>query len=44
MCGCNQGGKWKVTFPDGKYAIKRSEASAKLAAQSKPGSRYEKMS
>lgn len=43
-CNCNKGsGRWKVTRPDGKFIIKNSEASARLAAGAVPGSTYEKM-
>jgi hypothetical protein len=44
-CGCNKaGGKWKVSYPGGKFAIKNSEASAKLAAARVAGATYAKMS
>ena len=43
-CGCNKGtGRWKVTFPGGKFAIKNSEASAKLAQARVPGATVEKV-
>ena len=42
-CGCNKGGKWKVIYPNGQFAIKNSEASAKLAAAKTPGATTVKM-
>ena len=36
-CNCNEGGKWKVVYPDGKVALKNSEVAAKLAQAKVPG-------
>lgn len=43
-CNCNKGGKWKVVYPDGRFSIKNSEASAKLAQAKIPGATVVKMS
>jgi len=45
-CGCGGGsgpGRWKVIFPDGKFAIKKSLTDAELAKAKRPGSKIEKM-
>lgn len=42
-CGCNKGGKWKVVYPDGKFAIKNSEAAARLAQAKIPGATVKKV-
>jgi hypothetical protein len=42
-CNCGKGGKWKVVYPDGRFAIKNSEASAKLAAAKIAGATAVKM-
>lgn len=41
-CNCAKGGKWKVVYPDGRVAIKNSEAAAKLQQARIPGSKIEK--
>lgn len=42
-CPCASGsGKWKVVFPDGKFAIKNTLADAELAKAKVPGAKIEK--
>jgi len=47
-CGCGGGsggtGRWKVIFPDGKFAIKKTLADAELAKARRPGSKIQKVS
>lgn len=43
-CPCATGsGRWKVIFPDGKFAIKNTLADAELAKAQRPGARIEKV-